>query len=604
MKQFPLYLILLIAFLAIGPMACSSGSGDGAEEGDGSLTEPTESVCNDGVDDDEDGTTDCDDSDCASNSACVSTETNCTDTKDDDADGNIDCDDSDCSTNSACATPTNETNCTDTKDDDADGKIDCDDSDCSSNSACTGGTDTDADGYVSSADCNDSNAAINPAATEVCGDDVDNDCDSKIDSADDTVTGMTTYYLDADTDTFGSSNTVKEGQKKIQCTGDNPATSVTIDGQSWVLNNSDCDDDDAEANDATVTPSSCEHKGPQDGSYQKTVEVTRSGSAIWRGFDINISSPINFDSLGMGIDSSIFNSSTATGSFTSEKTVTMSGSTNHDWYNYYSTVEVNRHYMDFYNMELNISNCTNTSEGCTTSIDITASNVFANTTPYPYYAVILRGFEVDPATSGSFQSIDIQVTSNQEKSYGGMPNISRLDDSGQFQINGRLLYTRAASDRSVEDTNFSGKILVTVIAMREVGFANDEYVEENAKDGWSGSLDMAIKNFDGKEIDSSFSGINQIKFVHTSADPSSDGSTLDHLGAAIDSPVLSGQLSNTTLEALLYHTYVGDSEATYSNRAFIRGNLFVLPEGANAEVTSSSSGGTASTETSSNTVNW
>lgn len=45
-------------------------------------------------------------------------------------------------------------------------------------------TDADADGYIASSDCNDANAAINPGATEVCDDQIDNDCDDFTDTGD------------------------------------------------------------------------------------------------------------------------------------------------------------------------------------------------------------------------------------------------------------------------------------------------------------------------------------------------------------------------------------------------------------------------------------
>jgi hypothetical protein len=51
-------------------------------------------------------------------------------------------------------------------------------------------------------DCDDTNAAVNPAAMEVC-DDVDDDCDGLVDGADDSLSGVTAWYDDADLDGYG-----------------------------------------------------------------------------------------------------------------------------------------------------------------------------------------------------------------------------------------------------------------------------------------------------------------------------------------------------------------------------------------------------------------
>lgn len=62
-------------------------------------------------------------------------ETACADGRDDDGDGATDCDDSDCSTDPACSTPARE-DCANGVDDDGDGAADCDDSDCAAAPAC------------------------------------------------------------------------------------------------------------------------------------------------------------------------------------------------------------------------------------------------------------------------------------------------------------------------------------------------------------------------------------------------------------------------------------------------------------------------------------
>jgi hypothetical protein len=59
-----------------------------------------ETVCNDGIDNDNDGYIDCSDPDCATDPACY--ESNCTDGVDNDNDGHTDCSDTDCFANAAC----------------------------------------------------------------------------------------------------------------------------------------------------------------------------------------------------------------------------------------------------------------------------------------------------------------------------------------------------------------------------------------------------------------------------------------------------------------------------------------------------------------------
>jgi hypothetical protein len=77
-------------------------------------------------------------------------------------------------------------------------------------------------------DCNDTNASINPNAIEIC-DSIDNNCDGLIDN------GLTflTYYVDADGDTYGSTN---------------DSIAACSQPTGYVLNNTDCDDSNASIN--------------------------------------------------------------------------------------------------------------------------------------------------------------------------------------------------------------------------------------------------------------------------------------------------------------------------------------------------------------------
>jgi hypothetical protein len=80
--------------------------------------------------------------------------------------------------------------CNDKIDNDCDGYFNCSDSDCFGFPSCPLCTDADSDGYHAEGgcgadiDCDDSVASIHPGATEICNDEIDNDCDGNFDCAD------------------------------------------------------------------------------------------------------------------------------------------------------------------------------------------------------------------------------------------------------------------------------------------------------------------------------------------------------------------------------------------------------------------------------------
>lgn len=63
-----------------------------------------ETNCSDGIDNDQDGDVDCEDSDCEGDPACPGEETDCSDGVDNDQDGDVDCDDADCAEDPICQT--------------------------------------------------------------------------------------------------------------------------------------------------------------------------------------------------------------------------------------------------------------------------------------------------------------------------------------------------------------------------------------------------------------------------------------------------------------------------------------------------------------------
>ena len=131
----------------------------------GSCVGPVTEVCDDGLDNDNDGLIDCADVDCFGHPDCVGPgfEFNCANGLDDDLDGAVDCDDFDCFFDPVCQTPTPEI-CDDGFDNDGDGLTDCDDFDCFFDPICQG------------------------PSPEICDDGADNEGDGLIDCADDDCT--------------------------------------------------------------------------------------------------------------------------------------------------------------------------------------------------------------------------------------------------------------------------------------------------------------------------------------------------------------------------------------------------------------------------------
>lgn len=154
--------------------------------------ENTLELCSDGIDNDKDGLTDCEDPDCAEFPHCY--ESNCTDGIDNDGDGLVDCFDPDCLGDPACVENTSEL-CSDGVDNDGDGFIDCLDPDCwdtaacieNTPSRCQDGIDNDGNGLIDCEDpkCQALSVCIPVENTdELCSDGIDNDGDGLTDCDD------------------------------------------------------------------------------------------------------------------------------------------------------------------------------------------------------------------------------------------------------------------------------------------------------------------------------------------------------------------------------------------------------------------------------------
>ncbi|MGM0596472.1 MAG: hypothetical protein ACQES9_05470 [Myxococcota bacterium] len=139
-------------------------------------------ICDNQIDDDDDGLTDCDDPDCSDHEACL-TEI-CDNGIDDDNDGHLDCDDQDCFDSEHCQIAEI---CDNGIDDDNDGLTDCDDPECEDAlnclpEICDNQTDDDGDGLT---DCDDPDCANHQAClVEICDNNSDDDNDGLIDCDD------------------------------------------------------------------------------------------------------------------------------------------------------------------------------------------------------------------------------------------------------------------------------------------------------------------------------------------------------------------------------------------------------------------------------------
>ena len=143
------------------------------------------------------------------------------------------------------------------------------DSDTYGSSSVTAATCDLPSGFVTnSTDCNDSDAGINPGATEVCdASNTDEDCDLVADNDDSSAAagGKSTFYLDADDDTYGRS-----------------AGALFCDLPSdYVTNSTDCDDADAAINpgatevcDAGNTDEDCDLVADNDDSSASSATQT------------------------------------------------------------------------------------------------------------------------------------------------------------------------------------------------------------------------------------------------------------------------------------------------------------------------------------------
>jgi len=191
--------------------------------------------CFNGIDDDGDGLSDCNDPDCSSDPSCV--DENCTNNIDDDGDGYVDCDDTECWNESSC----DGENCANGVDDNSNGLVDCADPDCfifpaCSTEQCYDGIDNDGDGLVDCDDIADCGSSSDCTPEWSCSNGFDDDGDGLTDCDDD--------------ECFGDSN----------CMGEQCLNNQDDDWDGLV----DCDDPDCFGNQNCI-PEICSNGIDDDG---------------------------------------------------------------------------------------------------------------------------------------------------------------------------------------------------------------------------------------------------------------------------------------------------------------------------------------------------
>jgi hypothetical protein len=221
-----------------------------------------EENCSDGIDNDQNGRTDCDDPFCRGSVACGAED--CSDGIDNDQDGFVDCDDPKCLFTVACDEPEL---CDDGIDNDRDGEVDCRDSECFYIGDCPGPEicgdiiDNDLDGKT---DCDDFNCVgILPCAGfEICDNGIDDTGDGRIDCDDDfCIRFGHCQSAEVCTDGLDNNGDAKVDCEDPQCAGNPPCPPLEICGDG--LDNdedgkTDCSDPQCERHPSCIGPEVCD----------------------------------------------------------------------------------------------------------------------------------------------------------------------------------------------------------------------------------------------------------------------------------------------------------------------------------------------------------
>ncbi len=232
---------------------------------------------------------DCDDSKKAVNPAateiCDNLDNNCNGTTDEGCDDDLDgqCDANMKFSGPVAICPNGSGDCDDTNPAVFKGKSQeiCDNIDDNCNGKTDDGCDDDKDGYCDAAytvitplpticpkgagDCDDLNSDQNPGATEVCGNNIDDNCNGS--QNDLNAAGCTTYYFDGDSDTYGLSGSTG----KCLC---------TVSGSYKATKLGDCDETSA-----AINPAATEICDGKDNNCDGTIDENGATGCTVRYYD-------------------------------------------------------------------------------------------------------------------------------------------------------------------------------------------------------------------------------------------------------------------------------------------------------------------------------
>jgi hypothetical protein len=300
-------------------------------------------VCNDGVDNDCNGLTDCLDTRCKGLPDCGCTPDpageNCSNSKDDDCNGLVDCDDPKCIGTTGCGCLSSESGkCDDGVDNDCDSMFDCEDPDCATATVCTcksrpedcsNKIDDNCNLLVDCADpqCEGSDdcACIPPGKPEVCNDNKDNDCNGLVDCADSMC--IFSAYCKQCVPEVCNDNKDNDCNNLIDCADPACLLDPACSPEQEICNNgldddrdgwTDCEDPDCKDNPyCVVQQSNCQTAKLISASGTYTGNTTghknyttgscggAAGEAVYY-FVLTVPTKVHFDTIGTGFDSALY----------------------------------------------------------------------------------------------------------------------------------------------------------------------------------------------------------------------------------------------------------------------------------------------------------